>query len=60
MPRGGHFAALEQPQLLVDDIHAFFEPCAESAARAIRLTVSSQSRIADGCYTAYGGMRWRM
>jgi microsomal epoxide hydrolase len=25
MPRGGHFAALEQPQLLVDDIRAFFK-----------------------------------
>jgi hypothetical protein len=24
MPRGGHFAALEQPQLLIDDIRAFF------------------------------------
>ena len=24
MPRGGHFAALEQPALLVDDIRAFF------------------------------------
>jgi hypothetical protein len=24
MPRGGHFAALEQPQLLVGDIRAFF------------------------------------
>jgi pimeloyl-ACP methyl ester carboxylesterase len=24
MPRGGHFAALEQPQLLVDDIRLFF------------------------------------
>ncbi|MEO8680475.1 MAG: epoxide hydrolase family protein [Vicinamibacterales bacterium] len=24
MPRGGHFAALEQPQLLVDDMRAFF------------------------------------
>ena len=24
MPRGGHFAAMEQPQLLVDDIRAFF------------------------------------
>ena len=24
MPRGGHFAALEQPDLLVDDIRAFF------------------------------------
>lgn len=25
MPRGGHFAALEQPQLLLDDIRRFFE-----------------------------------
>lgn len=24
MPKGGHFAAMEQPQLLVDDIRAFF------------------------------------
>jgi microsomal epoxide hydrolase len=24
MPQGGHFAALEQPQLLVDDVRAFF------------------------------------
>jgi pimeloyl-ACP methyl ester carboxylesterase len=24
MPRGGHFAALEQPGLLVDDVRAFF------------------------------------
>ncbi|AND70493.1 multidrug MFS transporter [Dyella thiooxydans] len=26
MPRGGHFAALEQPQLLVEDVRAFFRP----------------------------------
>ena len=26
MPRGGHFAALEQPQSLVADIRAFFRP----------------------------------
>jgi hypothetical protein len=24
MPRGGHFAALEEPQLLAEDIGAFF------------------------------------
>jgi len=24
MPRGGHFAAFEQPALLVDDIRMFF------------------------------------
>lgn len=26
MPRGGHFAALEQPELLADDLRAFFRP----------------------------------
>ncbi|MDR3516035.1 MAG: epoxide hydrolase [Azospirillaceae bacterium] len=26
MPRGGHFAALEQPKLLADEIRAFFRP----------------------------------
>jgi pimeloyl-ACP methyl ester carboxylesterase len=26
MPAGGHFAAMEEPQLLVDDIRAFFRP----------------------------------
>jgi len=24
MPRGGHFAALEEPQLLLEDVRAFF------------------------------------
>jgi len=26
MPRGGHFAALEEPELLVDDLRTFFRP----------------------------------
>jgi hypothetical protein len=26
MPRGGHFGALEEPQLLADDLRAFFRP----------------------------------
>jgi hypothetical protein len=26
MPRGGHFAALEEPDLLADDMRAFFRP----------------------------------
>jgi pimeloyl-ACP methyl ester carboxylesterase len=26
MPKGGHFAAAEQPDLLAADIHAFFRP----------------------------------
>jgi len=24
LPRGGHFAAMEQPELLVDDVRSFF------------------------------------
>jgi pimeloyl-ACP methyl ester carboxylesterase len=31
MPEGGHFAALEEPQRLVDDIRAFFRPLRASA-----------------------------
>jgi pimeloyl-ACP methyl ester carboxylesterase len=30
MPRGGHFAALEQPQLLAEEIRAFFRPLRQS------------------------------
>ena len=26
MPRGGHFAALEEPELLVEDLRAFYRP----------------------------------
>jgi hypothetical protein len=26
MPSGGHFAAMEEPELLVEDIRAFFRP----------------------------------
>ena len=26
MPRGGHFAALEEPELLAEDIRTFFRP----------------------------------
>jgi hypothetical protein len=26
MPRGGHFAAMEEPELLVEDVRAFFRP----------------------------------
>jgi pimeloyl-ACP methyl ester carboxylesterase len=29
MPRGGHFAALEEPELLANDIRAFFRPLRE-------------------------------
>ena len=26
LPRGGHFAAMEEPELLAQDIRAFFRP----------------------------------
>jgi pimeloyl-ACP methyl ester carboxylesterase len=34
MPRGGHFAAFEQPGLFVDDLRAFFRRAALTAATA--------------------------
>jgi microsomal epoxide hydrolase len=40
MPRGGHFAALEEPELLVDDIRRFFRPL-RGQALASRTAVSS-------------------
>jgi pimeloyl-ACP methyl ester carboxylesterase len=36
MPRGGHFAAMEEPELLVDDIRAFFPSAAIGARRGPR------------------------
>lgn len=30
MPRGGHFAAMEEPELLAEDIRAFFRPLRQS------------------------------
>jgi pimeloyl-ACP methyl ester carboxylesterase len=30
MPRGGHFAAMEEPELLVEDLRAFFRPLRQS------------------------------
>jgi pimeloyl-ACP methyl ester carboxylesterase len=32
MPRGGHFAALEEPELFVEDLRMFFRPLRASAA----------------------------
>jgi pimeloyl-ACP methyl ester carboxylesterase len=34
MPRGGHFPALEEPELLVKDIRAFFRPLREPVINA--------------------------
>jgi pimeloyl-ACP methyl ester carboxylesterase len=33
MQRGGHFAAMEQPELLVEDIRAFFRPLRSATSR---------------------------
>ena len=33
MPKGGHFAAMEQPQLLAEDIRAFFRPLRATMSR---------------------------
>jgi microsomal epoxide hydrolase len=33
MPRGGHFAYLEQPLLFVEDVRAFFRDCERAGAR---------------------------
>ena len=33
MPRGGHFAAQEEPELLAEDLRAFFRPLREAQAR---------------------------
>jgi pimeloyl-ACP methyl ester carboxylesterase len=29
MPRGGHFAAYEQPELFTEDVRGFFRKCAD-------------------------------
>jgi len=46
MPRGGHFAALEEPELLVEDIREFFRP--------LRAQASLDGRR-DGVHAAAGG-----
>ena len=33
MPRGGHFGPSEEPQLVVDELRAFFGPLGSAAAR---------------------------
>jgi pimeloyl-ACP methyl ester carboxylesterase len=33
MPRGGDFAALEEPELLAEDLRAFFRPLREARSR---------------------------
>jgi hypothetical protein len=37
----GHFAAMEQPELLVDDIRAFFPRCDRASTRALRTSRTS-------------------
>ena len=35
MPRGGHFAAMEEPGLLVEDLRAFFRPLRPAATASL-------------------------
>jgi len=37
MPRGGHFAAMEAPELLIDDIRSFFRPLRGTEVKSIAL-----------------------
>jgi pimeloyl-ACP methyl ester carboxylesterase len=43
MPRGGHFAAMEEPELLVDDIREFFRPLRSSVDAGSRPTAATAS-----------------
>ena len=43
MPQGGHFAALEQPELLVEDLREFFRPL-RSGKQARQLGVPHRQR----------------
>jgi pimeloyl-ACP methyl ester carboxylesterase len=44
MPRGGHFAAMEEPELLVQDIRAFFRPLRSASGVDRRATEYSGRR----------------
>ncbi|MGY0620566.1 alpha/beta fold hydrolase [Lysobacter sp. A378] len=37
MPKGGHFAAMEQPQLLAEEIRAFFRPLGTPVSRQLKV-----------------------
>jgi len=45
MPRGGHFAAMEEPELLVDDIRTFFRPLRSRAGNR-RANVADSPSVA--------------
>jgi hypothetical protein len=47
MPRGGHFAALEQPALLAQDIRVFLRPLRSMHAR-IPVAVQPKNSDAEG------------
>jgi pimeloyl-ACP methyl ester carboxylesterase len=56
MPRGGHFAAMEEPELLVDDIRAFFRPLRLRAARSRpEVATTAAGRVADSTARAPSG-----
>lgn len=50
MVRGGHFAVLEQPEILADEIRAFFKPLrSEMNRNGIVLTVAMSERQVRSC-----------
>jgi hypothetical protein len=48
MPHGGHFAALEEPELLVNDIREFFRPLRNAAKSTTTPGERSSRRRAVG------------
>jgi pimeloyl-ACP methyl ester carboxylesterase len=44
MPRGGHFAAMEEPERLVEDIRAFFRPRRSTTGVATAMTSAATGR----------------
>ena len=45
MPRGGHFAAMEQPELFVEDLRAFFRTLSRKEADRVE---SPETQLAAG------------
>jgi microsomal epoxide hydrolase len=53
MPEGGHFAALETPELLVNDIREFFRPL---RAAGMRPDDAAAKALEDAAFTGFGAI----
>ena len=56
-PRGGHFAAMEEPELLAEDIRAFFRPLRGRLDRGRPRAAASSSRARTGARARRGRCR---